>query len=356
MNICFICSNFWPHTYGGTERFLYELAKELIRAGYEVTYISYNWGASEIPLESIGEPSPLYDEKGRRRISAQIQFGIKSARKAKELKCDVYNITVPYTPTFFLPREKTVLMLFELWGKKWLEYYPPPLSHAVMTAEKILVKWPEKVITASNIVAEKVRKYRKNVKVIKLGLRLEEYLPYRSSAKTYDIAYIGRLVPYKGLYETLQVLKKLKKKSRIAIIGDGPLYTQISSFLSVYPHEVHMFRKVSEEEKRKILAQSKVYINTSRSEGFSISTLEAIMLGAYPVVYSAGGYNVATEIVNTLSYGKVFNTLEELPVILEEILLKDNVESLDPAKLQEYDIKRTAEEYIKVYKELYVSF
>jgi hypothetical protein len=51
--ICFVCSNLWPYGFGGGERRYYEFALELMRREYDVRYVTYGWGPSEIPLVPV---------------------------------------------------------------------------------------------------------------------------------------------------------------------------------------------------------------------------------------------------------------------------------------------------------------
>ena len=52
--ICFVCSNLWPYSFGCGERRYYEFALELMRRRYDVRYVTYSWGPSEIPLVPVG--------------------------------------------------------------------------------------------------------------------------------------------------------------------------------------------------------------------------------------------------------------------------------------------------------------
>ncbi len=80
-------------------------------------------------------------------------------------------------------------------------------------------------------------------------------------------------------------------------------------------HSVSLFFRAPEEEKRCILAQSVYYLHLSTAEGFSISTLEAIALGAYPIVL-ATEYNAAVELIRSL-YGSAVSSLREAAEIIE---------------------------------------
>jgi glycosyltransferase involved in cell wall biosynthesis len=344
--LCFVASNLWPYTYGGAERHYYELALELIRRGYDVRYVTYNWGPSEIPLIPIDDPPIFYDNKGRRRLWPAVSFALKATKAVKRARCKVVDATIPYTEVFLLPRERTILMLFEFWGRKWREYFGPFVGRGVEWLERRLVSWPRVVVVPSNFVGERVRRVRRDVKVVPLGLKLEEYLRYRGLGKVFDVAIVSRLVPYKGVLEALEALRLVRRRLRVAVVGDGPLRDSVRSLAESLDHSVSLFFRVPEEEKRRILAQSVYYLHLSTAEGFSISTLEAIALGAYPIVLSSE-YNAAVELIKSLEYGTAVSSLREAAEIIE------NGEVPEPptAPLFRYHIKSAVDQYEEILKQ-----
>ncbi|MFZ8811330.1 MAG: hypothetical protein ACO2PN_24905 [Pyrobaculum sp.] len=80
-------------------------------------------------------------------------------------------------------------------------------------------------------------------------------------------------------------------------------------------HTFRLYPSASEEEKRRIVASSVYYLNMSPAEGFSVATLEAVALGAYPVVLRSKD-SAAVEIVKALSYGAAVTTPEEAAAVI----------------------------------------
>ncbi len=345
--ICFVCSNLWPYTFGGAERHYYELALELIRRGYDVRYITYNWGPSEIPLIPIGNPPILYDGKGRRRLWPAVSFAWGVARTVRKAGCGVVDASVPYTEVFLLPRERTILMLFEFWGRRWREYFGPFVGRGVEWLERRLVSRPRVLIVPSNFVGERVRRVRRDIRVVPLGLRLEEYLKYRGLGKVFDVAIVSRLVPYKGVLEALEALRLVRRRLRVAVVGDGPLRDAVRRLAESLDHSVSLFFRAPEEEKRRILAQSVYYLHMSTAEGFSISTLEAIALGAYPIVL-ATEYNAAVELIKSLEYGTAVSSLREAAEIIE----RSEVPEPPTVPLFKYHIRSVVDLYETILREM----
>ncbi len=67
-------------------------------------------------------------------------------------------------------------MPFEFWGRRWREYFGPFVWRGVEWLERRLVSRPRVVVVPSNFVGERVRRVQGDVRVVPLGLRLEEYL------------------------------------------------------------------------------------------------------------------------------------------------------------------------------------
>ncbi|ABL79120.1 glycosyltransferase family 4 protein [Thermofilum pendens] len=313
MKVCFVCSHLWPHSYGGAERRYYILAKELMKRGHDVVYVTYDYGESEIPLATVGPPPRLYDEKGRRRLLPALEFGWKTAKLVEKLKCDVVDVTVPYTTALFMKPRSFVLTYHEYWGKYWEHYFSKPLGTLAAIAEKRLLRKAVLVITPSKLVANRILSEVGTVKVapVPIGLNPDDYAKYRGRSRDIDVTMIGRFTYTKGWWRLIEVLRQVDKPLRVAVVGDGPLYNEVTAQLEKLHHEVHSYRKASEEEKLELLARSKYYLNLSDAEGFSIATLEAILCGATPIVLDTG-LNAAVEIVEETGCGYIAKNLREI--------------------------------------------
>jgi len=345
--ICFVCSNLWPHSFGGAERRYYEFAAELLRRGRDVLYITYSWGPSDVPLASLGPPPRLYDGAGRRRLWPALQFAFAVRRVVEKAGCRVIDASVPYTEVFLLPRERTVLTLHEFWGRRWREYFGPLVGRSVEWAERRMVLRPRAVVVPSRLTAERVRRVREDVYVIPFGLRLEDYLKYRGAGKEFDVVVVGRLVPYKGVRGALAALRLVERRLKVAVVGNGPLLDEFRREAVRGRHAFHLYSSASEEEKRRIVANSVYYLNMSPAEGFSIATLEAAALGAYPVVLRSE-HSAAVELVEALGYGAAVATPEEAAAVISA----DHVPEPPTAPLWRYHIANVVDQYEKIINDI----
>ncbi|MFZ8811328.1 MAG: hypothetical protein ACO2PN_24895 [Pyrobaculum sp.] len=68
---------------------------------------------------------------GRRRLLPALQFALAVRRVVMKAVCRVVDALVPYTEVFLLPRERTVLTLYEFWGRRLREYFGHLVGGAV---------------------------------------------------------------------------------------------------------------------------------------------------------------------------------------------------------------------------------
>ncbi|MDM8008507.1 MAG: glycosyltransferase family 4 protein [Phycisphaerae bacterium] len=107
----------------------------------------------------------------------------------------------------------------------------------------------------------------------------------------YDLAFVGRMAPIKQPDQFVETVAEVRRSApglRAVMVGEGPLL----SVLQIQASEAGVGQNISflgrRSDVRAILAQSKVFVLTSRSEGLSIAMLEAMAAGAVPVVADVG--------------------------------------------------------------------
>ena len=109
-----------------------------------------------------------------------------------------------------------------------------------------------------------------------------------------------------------------------------------------------LYPSASEEEKRRVVANSVYYLNMSPAEGFSIATLEAVALGAYPVVLRSKD-SAAVEIVKALSYSAAVATPEEAAAVIST----DHIPEPPVAPLWQYHIAKVVDQYEQLIKSMH---
>ena len=109
--------------------------------------------------------------------------------------------------------------------------------------------------------------------------------------RDYDLVFVGRLVPVKQPEQFVRVVDLLRRRRpnlRAALVGDGPLMLQLRSLADSLGVNGALQFLGHVERVEQIVARSRVFTLTSRSEGLSIAMAEAMAAGVVPVVADVG--------------------------------------------------------------------
>jgi len=105
------------------------------------------------------------------------------------------------------------------------------------------------------------------------------------------LIFVGRLSPIKQVDQFIKIVKAVSHviiSVKASIVGDGPLMAEMKEYAS----RLGIMNNIEFLGKRKdveeILARSKIFVLTSKSEGLSIAMAEAMAAGVVPVVADVG--------------------------------------------------------------------
>ncbi len=114
--------------------------------------------------------------------------------------------------------------------------------------------------------------------------------PVQNNRDTHLI-FVGRLSPIKQVNQFIEIvaaIAHIMPNIRAVVVGDGPLLADMKK----YAAELGLSSNIEFLGKKKdiegILANSKIFILTSKSEGLSIAMAEAMTTGVVPVVADVG--------------------------------------------------------------------
>lgn len=126
------------------------------------------------------------------------------------------------------------------------------------------------------------------------------------SASDFVVAFVGRLVPEKGVKELAQASRLLEDRTDISFIvaGDGPLSEAASQQAS---SRMHLLGRLDPPDIAALLAQSDILCLPSRSEGFATSLLEAAACCTTAVATDVGG---GRELMPDEAYGTIIPNAE----------------------------------------------
>lgn len=130
-----------------------------------------------------------------------------------------------------------------------------------------------------------------------LGVRDADPLP--DPAERRGVAFVGRLVPKKGVRDVVRVWAslpaELRAKHPLRIVGDGPLRAALEADAAAVDGTVELLGYRSSAEVADILRRSAVYFQPSQTapdgdaEGFGMVYLESALHGLPSVAYAHGG-------------------------------------------------------------------
>ncbi len=105
------------------------------------------------------------------------------------------------------------------------------------------------------------------------------------------LVFVGRLAPVKQIDQFIEIVGEVGRvipSVKAAIVGDGPLRAQLqgqAKRLGIMGNTEFLGKR---HDVQAILARSKVFVLTSKSEGLSIAMAEAMTSGVVPVVADVG--------------------------------------------------------------------
>lgn len=155
------------------------------------------------------------------------------------------------------------------------------------------------VLASSDAILENVindaRVPRDIVRVVPIGIEAPTTLTFAEANSERDmlIVTIAKLTPRKDVATLLraarQVLDVRGGKCQFLIVGEGPEEGRLRQLVRQLHLDQHVTFSHPGVPHAQILSDTDVYVQTSRSEGFGISTLEAMAWGKPVVCTSVGG-------------------------------------------------------------------
>lgn len=231
------------------------------------------------------------------------------------------------------------------------------LADFVIATDTILIKNVEDNL---KIPPEKIHVVPNTIDIQQLKKKAKK----RNETKGLCIVSVGRMEHNKGYDLLAAALGKLKSKNKIDAhfswdhYGNGKMKDKIIEYSNKnnIPLKVHM--GVSDEEVQSAIANSSIFVQPSRYEGSSLTTLEAMTHGALIVAMPVGGIPDKIFDKNTGFLCKAV-TVTELEKSLSEALhnmphneIRDNAEKY---VLENFDIAVSTRKYDELYQSIITS-
>jgi glycosyltransferase involved in cell wall biosynthesis len=125
------------------------------------------------------------------------------------------------------------------------------------------------------------------------GVNLEDFALEGYADKEYDAIFFARLIPEKGLYELPAIWKQVTErvpKAKLAVAGVTENKKYVDDFTKMITEcdldrNVVFLGDLSQEDLRRSIRSSKLTLNPTRLDTFSLATLESLACGVPVIAY-----------------------------------------------------------------------
>lgn len=348
---------------GGVKSHILSLSKYLAKVGHQVKIIAPN-----INSELVDEPNVYFFGKNRSlnlggtKIDLNIALGDEKKALKKFLKDEqfdiihyhtIWNPLLPFQVRRYA-RTKHVATFHDTPKNRFMGRWVMPL------VARWVFSFLDEIISVSKTQSSFIRRFSKReIQIIPNGIDIEEIQSQpkvRKDPSIFQLLFLGRLEPRKGVMHALQAFRQLKmtyQNMKLVIAGDGDDRQLVEDYIQEYDlRDVELKGFVDEATKYALLQESDIYLAPALyGESFGIVLLEAMSIGTPMAGYANDGYKNVL-IGDMLNH---FSQPEDLPGLvknIEGLLLSERREQLSSLGLKEakkYDWETLAKKIEEVY-------
>lgn len=349
----------------GIARYTYELIKNFIKFNdiklylltYEDRFFQEEFLDQNKNIKNINLRSSFLD------IKEQIELPFKLNKyKNKAIFHSPSFVSSPFIkcPTIMTIHDLNHLRFPEYYTRFHEYYYNYIVKPSALRAKKILtvsefskkeiVNWlnceSEKVVVTYNGIDEKFKVIEKNDKLRDIK---EKYgLPKKF------ILYIGNLKPHKNVANLIKAIKKIDQKVTLVINGKSNESLKKIIMENHVENKVKFIGYVDDNDLPILYNLAELFIYPSLYEGFGLPPLEAMACGC-PVITS--NTSSLPEVVGDAGIMVNPYNVEEIARAIDLVLSNENLrkEMIEKGlkQAQKFSWRKTAEETLKVYEEVY---
>jgi len=394
LNICFVSSQYPPHTIGGAGTYAACLCRELAKLGHKVHAIIPSHNSTIRPtnkngvfIHKVSVPNKsflktlsfwLKIKKIYEKIEKKVGFDVLHSNVTSDLSLTRHSIKIPRIVTVH-HLAKTTFETVKIPFSQMLTNLNTETSllswieKKTLDLDKIVVKRAQKIIAVSNFVRKSlISSYKlapSKISVIYNGVDWKDFQidpnEIMKVKKLYNvkednvILYVGRIEPRKGINLLLEafsiLIKKTKRKCRLFIVGSGnQTFLWKTAQRMRITHHLTLIDRVNSDSLKKIYGLSNVFVLPSLLEGFGLTLLEAMAAGKPIVALNVGGI---PEIVKDGVNGKLVDKkptelASALKFFIENPDIAERIGNINKRYVADnFRWEKTARETLDVYKE-----
>jgi glycosyltransferase involved in cell wall biosynthesis len=312
MRICLVYDCLFPHTVGGAERWMRNVALRLAAEGHDVTYVTLRqWGEEGPDLPGVrvvvaGPRMSLYSGPGQRRILPPLVFGAgvlwHLLRHGRGYDV-VHTASFPYFSLLAaaaarpLHRFRLIVDWHEVWTRGyWREYLGPVAGTVGSAVQWLCLKVPQRAFCFARLTERRLR--GAGVEVTRLeGEYAGPLTPSAPRPAEDRVVFAGRHIPEKRAPAVVAAAAEIPGL-RATIFGDGPERPEVLAEIERLGvgDRVDAPGFVTAEEVERTLHGALCMVLPSRREGYGMIVVESAAAGV-PSVVVAGEDNAAVELV-----------------------------------------------------------
>jgi glycosyltransferase involved in cell wall biosynthesis len=280
---------------GGAQSYLRDLTRRFAADGHDLLVVTGNTGALTDALAESGIPTarcsgllrqvhPVNDMVSVRRLAAMIRSFQPELVSLHSSKAGTIGRVAA--------RLAGVPCVFTVHGWAFIETVPPPVRVVYRLLERGCAQLTQEIIC----VSDQVRRMGidagidpAKLTLIHNGLPdLPAELRARPEASDPVAIMVARFAPPKDHATVIRAMASVPGL-RLQFVGDGPLEPQARALVRELGLENRVAFLGRRSDVPELLARARIFVLSSRSEAFPISTLEAMRAGLPVVVSDAGG-------------------------------------------------------------------
>jgi glycosyltransferase involved in cell wall biosynthesis len=324
--IALVTEAFHPSIGGQEVRFL-ELGEMFTRAGWRVDVFTIACASGLPKFEIIRGlrvhrlvEDTLYIRRGKRlprRIATIVKFSVLVARRLARERFDVALFNQwPVLPQILVGRPDDTLTVLD-----WCEHRSGFVWQAINT---LLAGAPHKHICVSDELGRILKTRYGASPVLAIPSGIERDL-YGRAARKEGLLFFGRLVSHKHPELAIEATAKAREaglRERLTIAGGGPLLEQLKARYGNLDW-LDIRGPVPDDEKRRLLAASRLLLLPSEREGFPRVVAEAMASGT-PIVTTRCPDNGTVKVVEQYGCGVIADlNAESLAAAATDVLGSD---------------------------------
>ena len=271
---------------GGIETHIKNVAPRLSKLGNEVHLIVNN--DNKVRLKGVKLHKVKYI-KGRftNKIS-MLPFSLLEIKKINPDVIYANDAVHGFGTTLFFKKTPVVYVAH---GVGYLRSdWPKPVKFLLRIMEQYTFRHAAKVFAVDEKSAKEVGRVRKErIQVIPNGVNISIFEKKYKKPKEFrhktNVVFVGRLIPSKGIYDIIDVFKKIKGDIGLYVIGKGPEGSNVKKICK-NSKNIHFIGFVKDVVP--YLKHADIFVMPSYYEGMPIVLLEAMASKTASIAYDVG--------------------------------------------------------------------